>query len=75
MYAVPASVGDASMLPIQVSAGRPGTRSRTFVHVAPSSRVICTLPSSVPTQITPGSNSSSAMVRIVVWNSAAVLSR
>src|SRR5881296_2765828 len=46
----------------------------TFVHVLPPSRVTCTLPSSVPTQMTFGSSIDGAIVRIVQWNSAAVLS-
>ncbi len=46
----------------------------TFVHVLPPSRVSCTLPSSVPAQITPALTGDSAIVRMVQWNSAAVLS-
>src|SRR5262249_55363327 len=46
----------------------------TFVHVLPPSLVTCTFPSSVPTQITLGSTNDGAIVRIVQWNSAAVLS-
>src|SRR5579872_2143050 len=46
----------------------------TFVQVLPASRVTCTLPSSVPTQMTLGSRNDGAIVRIVQWNSAAVLS-
>ncbi len=60
--AVPASVGEASMFWIQASAGSPGTLSRTLVQLPPSSRVIWTLPSSVPTQITPASTGDSATV-------------
>jgi hypothetical protein len=46
----------------------------TFVQVLPPSRVTWTLPSSVPTQMTSGSTVDGAIVRIVQWNSAAVLS-
>src|SRR5437016_3503104 len=46
----------------------------TFVHVLPPSRVTCTFPSSVPTQIRFGSIVDGAIARIVQWNSAAVLS-
>src|SRR4029079_14515035 len=52
----------------------PATFLITLVHVLPPSRVTCTLPSSVPTQITLGSTIDGAIVRIVQWNSAAVLS-
>ena len=46
----------------------------TLVHVLPPSRVICTLPSSVPAQITFASRGLSAIEMIVQWNSARVLS-
>src|ERR1700680_3179146 len=52
----------------------PGTLVTTLVHVLPPSRVTCTLPSSVPTQMRFGSSIDGAIVRIVQWNSAAVLS-
>ena len=46
----------------------------TLFHVCPLSRVICTLPSSVPHQMTPFSTGDSAMVMIVQWTSAPELS-
>ena len=47
---------------------------KTLLHVLPPSRVTCTLPSSVPTQMTFESSGDGAIVMIVQWNSAAVLS-
>ncbi len=58
-----------------VLSGTPRMRSMTLVQVAPPSRVTCTLPSSVPTQITPRSTGLGAMVMMVVWFSAPVASR
>ncbi len=46
----------------------------TLVHVFPPSRVTCTFPSSVPTQMTSESSGDGAIAMIVQWNSAAVLS-
>ena len=65
---------DASTVGIHAFGARPGMFLTTFVHVLPPSRVTCTLPSSVPTQMTLGSTIDGAIVRIVQWNSAAVLS-
>jgi hypothetical protein len=71
---VPASWGEASIRDTQELGGRPRTFFVTSVQVAPSSRVTWMLPSSVPAQITPRCTGDSAIVRIVEWNSAAVLS-
>src|SRR5688500_512014 len=46
----------------------------TFVHVVPPSRVTCTNPSSVPTQIRPARRGDSPMVMIVQCISAPVFS-
>ena len=48
------------------SRGTPFTFATVFVQVLPPSRVTCTLPSSVPTQITFGFFGDSEMVMIVV---------
>src|SRR5579862_2043069 len=74
MYAVPTSLGLASTVGIHAFGASPWTFLMTLVHVFPPSRVTCTLPSSVPTQITLESSGEGAMVRMVQWNSAAVLS-
>jgi hypothetical protein len=74
MYAVPGSKWDASILATQANAGSPRMLPVRSVQFTPPSRVIQILPSSVPAQITPACTGDSAMVRIVVWNSAAVLS-
>ena len=50
-YAVPAAYFDASTQLTHDALGSPGTLPTTFVQVLPLSRVIWTLPSSVPTQI------------------------
>ena len=47
----------------------------TLVQVLPPSRVTCTLPSSVPTQITSRFFGDSAIAKIVQWFSAVELSR
>src|SRR3982751_3972130 len=62
------------MVGIHAFGARPPMFFTTLVQVFPPSRVTCTLPSSVPTQITLGSTIDGAMVRMVQWNSAAVLS-
>src|SRR6185295_12047579 len=54
--------------------GMPLMFAVTFVHVLPPSRVTCTLPSSVPTQITSLFLRDSAIAKIVVCISAAELS-
>src|SRR5262245_557293 len=54
--------------------GAPAMFGATLVHVLPPSRVTCTLPSSVPAQITLGSRGLSAIEMMVQWNSARVLS-
>src|ERR1019366_8677880 len=51
MCAVPAFVCEASMMLMLAPAGIPG--GVTFVHVVPASRVSCTIPLPVPTQIWP----------------------
>ena len=56
----------------QVAGSGPRRRSARLVQFAPSSRVSWTLPSSVPTQITPRWSGLGAIVRIVVWFSAPV---
>src|SRR5262245_37641271 len=74
MYAVHGSAYDASTRAIHVFAGKPRMLGVTFAHVLPASCVTCTRPSSVPTHTTPAFTGDSAIVRMVVWNSAAVLS-
>src|SRR5437588_12942086 len=74
MYAVPTSLGLASTVGIHAFGVRPWTFLITLVQVFPPSRVTCTLPSSVPTHITFESSGDGAIVRMVQWNSAAVLS-
>src|SRR5262249_54102435 len=59
---------------IHALGARPPMFLTTFDHVLPPSRVTCTLPSSVPAQMTFGSIIDGAIARIVQWNSAAVLS-
>ena len=54
--------------------GRPGTVPATFVQVFPPSRVTCTLPSSVPTQMTSWLFGDSEIAKIVQWFSAVELS-
>ncbi len=73
-YAVPSATCDASRRLTQVPFGTPGTFARTLAQVAPPSRVICTFPSSVPTQMMPGRMGDSAIVMIVQWVSAPVSS-
>src|SRR4051812_34228129 len=50
------------MVETQVFGGRPGTFFVTFVQLAPPLRVTCTLPSSVPAQMTRASSGDSEMV-------------
>src|SRR5919202_767702 len=50
-YAVPGSRRLASTHDTQLAFGRPGTLPTTLVQCPPPSRVSCTLPSSVPTQM------------------------
>ena len=71
---MPASKFDASTVPNQENAFAPTAFLKTLSHVFPPFRVTCTLPSSVPTQITFESSGDGAIEMIVVWNSAAVLS-
>ena len=52
----------------------PASAFAVFVHVFPPSRVTCTFPSSVPTQMTFGSTGDGPIEMMVQWNSAAVLS-
>ena len=59
----------------QVASGTSGTLGRTLVQVVPPSGVSCTLPSSVPVQITPGASGDSATVMRVPCVSALVTSR
>ena len=67
--AVPASYGDANTRLTQRSTGAPAAASAGVmsVHVAPASRVSCTLPSSVPTQMTPAVTGDSDSVEIVQY--------
>ena len=57
---LPAAVREGSTPATTASAPSPGTLGATFVHVFPSSRVTCRLPSSVPAQITPRCTGDSA---------------
>ena len=59
--AVAASYFDGAMLRTLPHGGRPGRFFVTFVHDLPASRVTCTRPSLVPTQIRPRSLGDSAM--------------
>ena len=68
------SWGEASTQLIQVPLGTPGRFAATLVQRAPSSVVTCRLPSSVPAQTTRRSRGDSAIVKIVQWFSAVVLS-
>src|SRR6185295_16937937 len=72
--AVPASYGLGSIVETQAFLGSPARFFTKLVQVLPPSRVSCTLPSSVPTQIWFGSLGDSATVKIVVWFSALELS-
>src|SRR3954454_23993165 len=74
MYAVAALVFEAEMEETHENAGASLMFGATFFHVLPPSRVTCTLPSSVPAQMTFGSRGLSAMEMMVQWNSARVLS-
>src|SRR5512138_2644182 len=60
-YAVPALYRDGSMWRTDPQVGMPGRFAVTFVHVLPPSRVSCTSPSFVPTQISPFSAFDSAI--------------
>ncbi len=62
------------MVEIQAFGGSPGMFFTTLVQLRPPSRVTCTLPSSLPAQMTFASRTDGAMVSSVLWNSAAVLS-
>src|SRR3954453_23601535 len=73
-YAVASSQCPGSTLETQAFFGRPAMLATTFVHDLPPSRVACTLPSSVPTQITLLFFGDSAMAKIVVCISAEELS-
>ncbi len=53
MYAVALSWGDTSMALMRIQSGMPF--GVTFSQVAPLFRVMCTSPSSVPTQMVPDS--------------------
>src|SRR5438445_116993 len=61
MYAVPVSWRDGSTLPTVPHGGRFGMFFVTLVHVFPASRVTCTSPSLVPTQMTPACFGDSAI--------------
>src|SRR5438477_5406557 len=58
----------------QVQRGRPATFFATLVQLFPPSRVTCTLPSSVPTQIRSAFFGDSQIVKRVQWFSALELS-
>src|SRR5437870_12072845 len=73
-YAVPASWRDGSMLPTVPHGGRFVMFFVTFVHVFPPSRVTCTRPSLVPTQITPACFGDSAIAWITSAYSTPMLS-
>src|SRR5262245_8611448 len=60
-YAVPVSYRDGSTLLTVPYCGRFGMFFVTFVHVLPPSRVTCTRPSFVPTQISPACFGDSAI--------------
>src|SRR6185437_8894237 len=72
MYAMPASNGDTPTWYTRPSSGRPFTFGLTLVHVRPPSFVTCTLPSSVPNQIT--FVSVGVIVRMVLYVSAPLMS-
>ena len=61
MYAVAASHFDAAMERTDPQKGMPGMFGVRLVHVAPLSRVSCTSPSLVPTQMVPLAFGDSAM--------------
>src|SRR5258708_22668679 len=73
-YAVPGSKRLASTQVTQLAFGKPGTLPTTFVQCAPPSRVSCTFPSSVPTQIVFASSGDSLITTMVVCISAEELS-
>src|SRR5437870_8106114 len=75
MYAAPASNGAIPIRYTRPSGSlRPGKRPDTLLHVFPPSRVPCTSPSSVPTQITVESVGARLTVRIVLYVSAPEMS-
>src|SRR5262245_32976102 len=74
MYAVAGLAFEAEIEETHENAGASLMFGATFRHVLPPSRVTCTLPSSVPAQITLASRGLSAMEMMVQWNSARVLS-
>ena len=69
---MPASKCDGSTRLTHVPSGTSvrGTFARTFVQDLPASRVTCTLPSSVPAQITPASTGDSTTLMSVACVSA-----
>src|SRR5688572_4525534 len=69
-YAVVPSKCDASTRETCVSFGTPFTFPATFFHVAPPSRLTCTLPSLVPTQRTPGTTDDSLIVTMLLYDAA-----
>src|SRR5262245_30713075 len=73
-YAVPSSKWLASMRDTQVHLGSPATFFVMLLQLLPPSRVICTLPSSVPTQIRSEFFGDSQIVKMVQWFSALELS-
>src|SRR3954464_4355909 len=73
-YAVAGSCRLASIQLTQDALGNPVTLPTTLFQVLPASRVSCTLPSSVPTQIVFGSLGDSAIEKMVVCISADELS-
>src|SRR5829696_9775184 len=68
--AVPASKCPASTREMCPSLGAPGIFSITFFHVAPPSRLTCTLPSLVPTQRIPGTTYDSLIVTMLLYDAA-----
>ncbi len=68
MYAAPASNGETPIWYTRPSTSfaRPGKWPDTLLQVFPPSRVTCTSPSSVPTQITLESVGARLTVRIVL---------
>src|SRR5687768_11020608 len=74
MYAVPASYFDGSMLLTVPRDSMPGMLRVTLVHVRPPSRVSCTSPSFVPTQIKPACTRDSAIAKMVLPYSTPMLS-
>src|SRR5438477_10110159 len=73
-YAVPSAKCPASIDVTHAFFGSPAMLAVTFVHVLPLSRVICTLPSSLPIQTRSWFFGDSAMQKIVVCISADELS-